>query len=303
MSGLQESIDARELIALALREDLGAAPPTAAADLTAAWTVPAAAQAQAEIVARAPGVLAGIGLLDQIYGMLDPRVRVAAARADGADLAAGEVVARVQGPARSLLAGERTVLNFLQRLSGVATLTRRFVAAVAGTGARITDTRKTTPGWRQLEKYAVRAGGGVNHRMGLYDAVLIKENHAACAGGVAAAVRQARQAAAAAGRHVPLFAEAESLAEVRQLVEVRPDRIMLDDMPLEDVRQAVRLIRAGLPGTQIEATGGVRLENVRQLAETGVDLISVGSLTHSAPALDLSMLFRSEAPDPAAPAA
>ena len=191
-----------------------------------------------------------------------------------------------------LLAGERTALNFLQRLCGVATLTRRYVDAIAGTRARITDTRKTTPGFRLLEKYAVVQGGGVNHRMGLYDALLIKENHAASVGGVDAAIDQARQTAAHQGKtRIPIFVEAETLDEVHSLIPHAPNRIMFDNMPLEQMREGVHLIRQANPEIDIEATGGVTLDNVRQVAETGVDLISIGTLTHSAPALDLSMLF------------
>ena len=185
----------------------------------------------------------------------------------------------------SLLAGERTALNFLQQLSGVATLTRCYVEALSGTATRITDTRKTTPGWRHLQKWAVRLGGGVNHRMGLYDAVLIKENHAAAAGGVRAAIRAAR------GQAAPIYVEAENLAEVEEALVDGPDRILLDNMDAPTLRRAVALIRAANPAIEIEATGGYTLATVRAAAAAGVDLVSIGALTHSAPALDLSMLF------------
>jgi len=280
-----------DLIATALREDLGTDSIRPAADITAAWTTPPLLRAGAMIHSRARGVIAGLPNARQVFVLLDAAVEFQALTQDGSSVNAGQDIARLSGPALALLAGERTALNLLQRLSGIATLTRRFADAVAGTGARITDTRKTTPGMRVLEKYAVRMGGGVNHRMGLYDAALIKENHAACAGGVDAAVRRVRRAAAAEGRQVPVYAEAESLDDVHRLLEAAPDRIMLDNMPLETVRKAVALIRASMPRVEIEATGGINLDNVRGIAETGVDLISIGALTHSAPALDLSMLF------------
>ena len=197
----------------------------------------------------------------------------------------------IEGPARVLLCGERTALNFLQRLSGIATQTRRFVNAIAGTTARITDTRKTTPGWRHLQKWAVIQGGGVNHRIGLHDAVLIKENHAAACGGVAEAVKRVRAATAQREKHPPIFVEAENMQEVMSLSALEPDRIMLDNMSNDLLRQSVEYIRANNPSIVIEATGGYTLETVLTAAHTGVDLISIGSLTHSAPALDLSMLF------------
>ena len=205
--------------------------------------------------------------------------------ADGDEVAEGQTLVRLQGRARSLLAGERTALNFLQQLSGVATLTRRYVEALSGTATRITDTRKTTPGWRHLQKWAVRLGGGVNHRMGLYDAVLIKENHAAAAGGVRAAIREAR------GQAAPIYVEAENLAEVEEALAGGPDRILLDNMDAPTLHRAVALIRAANPAIEIEATGGYTLATVREAAAAGVDLVSIGALTHSAPALDLSMLF------------
>jgi nicotinate-nucleotide pyrophosphorylase (carboxylating) len=280
------------IVELALREDLNAAPPTAGADLTAAWVVPEATPAEATIIARQQGVVCGLEVARAVFRRLDEGVAMTDAAPEGGVVRAQSVLARLRGPARALLAGERTALNFLQHLCGVASLTRAFVEAVAGTRARITDTRKTTPGLRLLEKYAVRCGGGVNHRFGLYDAVLIKENHAASVDGVDEAVRRARQAARREGRSaLPLMAEARDLSEVRSLLTQPPDRILLDNMPLEPMREAVRLIRQAAPEVEIEATGGVALATVRAVALTGVDLISVGALTHSAPALDLSLLF------------
>ena len=292
-----EAVDA--VVAAALAEDLGSSEPSPAADLTTAWTVGPQARARARIVARQRGVIAGLPVACAVFRRLDGSVQFGRLAAEGSIAEAGETVAEISGAARSLLVGERTALNLLQRLSGTATLTRGFVTSIAGTGVHVTDTRKTTPGLRQLEKYAVRCGGGVNHRSGLYDAVLIKENHAAAAGGCAAAVRLAREGAAKAdaeGAASPrVMVEARDLREVRELLALerglRPDRILLDNMPPEAIREAAALVRPLDPPIEIEATGGIGLHNVRDIALTGVDLVSIGALTHSAPALDLSLLF------------
>jgi nicotinate-nucleotide pyrophosphorylase (carboxylating) len=275
------------IVKLALQEDLG----LEGSDLTASWVVPAQAQASATILARRPGVLAGLPVAVAVFNRVSPQIRCSPAAEDGAALEPGQLLLEIAGPARGILTGERTALNFLQRLSGVATLTRAFVNAVAGTPARITDTRKTTPGLRALEKHAVVLGGGVNHRFGLYDAVLIKENHAVAVGGVGAALRLARQGACEQGRRVRLMAEARNLEEVRSAAAADPDRILLDNMGLEELRQCVHFLRREAPQVEIEATGDVNLGNARQVAETGVDFISIGALTHSAPALNLSLLF------------
>ncbi len=272
-----------QLIDLALQEDLGAVD--AEADLTAAWTVACDAKARARIIARQAGVVAGTEVARAVFARLDPSIVACAEVADGDAVAAGQTLVRLQGRARTLLAGERTALNFLQQLSGVATLTRRYVEVLSGTATRITDTRKTTPGWRHLQKWAVRLGGGVNHRMGLYDAVLIKENHAAAAGGVCAAIGAAR------GQTAPIYVEAENLAEVAEALAGGPDRILLDNMDAPTLHRAVALIRADNPAVEIEATGGYTLATVGAAAAAGVDFVSIGALTHSAPALDLSMLF------------
>lgn len=277
---------------MALAEDLGPGAVEASADLTTSWTVSARHRASATILAKAPGVVAGLGAAAAVFHRLDPDISFEAVEEEGSQVCAHAVIARLEGPARPLLTGERSALNLLQHLCGVATLTRSFVEAVAGTRARITDTRKTLPGLRRLEKQAVRLGGGVSHRMGLFDAVLIKENHAVSAGGVDAALRLARAAARENRKEgVELFVEARGLREVESLLPLRPDRILLDNMSIELMRRAVLLIRRAHPGIEIEATGNVTLDNVRQVAQTGVDLISIGALTHSAPALDLSMLF------------
>ena len=271
----------------ALCEDLGEIEVDA--DLTATWTVDADAEDSARIIARETGISAGIEIARRVFTRLDERVTFLPQVKDGARFDADEVLINLRGPARALLAGERTALNFLQQLSGVATLTHRFVAAVEGTSAQITDTRKTTPGWRQLQKWAVQLGGGINHRMGLYDAVLIKENHAAAAGGVGPAIVKAQLQAI--DHAVPVFVETENLTEVQDALAEGPNRIMLDNMDSDTMRRAVQTIRSVNSTIEIEATGGYTLATVREAAETGVDLISIGALTHSAPALDMSMLF------------
>jgi nicotinate-nucleotide pyrophosphorylase (carboxylating) len=280
------------LVEQALAEDLDSADITPAADLTSSWIVAQETEAQAQIITRQQGVVAGLEIARAVFERLDPAMVFTAQLADGSPVGTGHLLVRLQGRAQALLTGERTALNFLQRLSGIATLTSAFVEAIAGTAARITDTRKTTPGFRLLEKYAVRQGGGINHRFGLYDAVLIKENHAAPVGGPRAAIERARQAAVRHQREtIPIFVETRNLDEVRSVLPARPDRIMLDNMAAAILHEAVQLIRRTAPQIEIEATGGITLDNVRSIALTGVDLISIGALTHSAPALDLSLLF------------
>ncbi len=258
-------------------------------DLTTDTLIPARAVVRAEAVVKAEGVIAGLPVFERVFTRLDPQVTVAACRQDGTQVRPGEVVAVVEGPARSLLRAERVALNFLQRLSGIATLTSRYVAAVADLPCRIIDTRKTTPGLRVLEKYAVRMGGGANHRFGLSDGVLIKDNH------LAVLRREGISLAAALAdlrRQIPhgvrIQVEVENLDEVREALEAGADALLFDNMPLGMLREAVALAR----GRAItEASGGITLETVRAVAETGVDLISVGALTHSAPALDISLEF------------
>lgn len=266
------------LIRAALEEDTGRG------DLTTWLTVPAGLEGHAEIVAKEQGVLAGLPLARKIFDRLGAtEVTVRAHLAEGETLLPGSVVATFQGPVSYLLTGERVVLNFLQHLSGVATLTRRYVEAISGTGARILDTRKTRPGLRLLEKYAVRVGGGRNHRLGLDDGVLIKDNHIIAAGGLRAAVERAR---AGAPHVVRIEVECDTLSAVEEALTAGADTILLDNMSVEQIAQAVRSIGGR---ALVEASGGISLQTVRATAETGVDLISVGALTHSAPALDLSM--------------
>jgi nicotinate-nucleotide pyrophosphorylase (carboxylating) len=270
--------DTRELVAGALLEDLGSG------DVTAEAVVPEDATGRATITQKAPGVLFGVEVAAEAFRQVEAgKLEGVEPEGEWRDDVPAEV-ARVAGSARALLAAERTALNLLGHLSGVATLTARFVKAVEGSGARILDTRKTTPGLRALEKAAVAAGGGTNHRMGLYDAILIKENHAALAGGVGAAVRRARESQP----DLPIEVECRDLDEVRQAAEAGAERLLLDNMRPAELREAVAAARA-LNGPELEASGGVTLDNVAEIAATGVDYVSVGALTHSAPALDLSM--------------
>ena len=265
-----------ELVQRSLREDLGEG------DVTSEATVPEGTRARAAVVAKAPGVIFGVEPALAAFRLLDSEVVVEEVGPEGAWLEAGAVVLVVSGDARALLAGERTALNFLARLSGIATLTARAVAALEGTGARVLDTRKTTPGLRLLEKAAVAAGGGVNHRIGLYDAVLIKENHIAVAGGIAAAVAAARERAPG----LPLEVEVCDGGEIDEALAAGAPRLLLDNMSVEELRAAVAQV-AGR--AELEASGGVTLETLRAVGGTGVDFVSMGALTHSAPALDLSL--------------
>jgi nicotinate-nucleotide pyrophosphorylase (carboxylating) len=267
-----------DLIERALAEDVGSG------DLTATVVVPEDAAARARIEQRAPGVIAGMRVADAVFARLDPSLRFEPVAAEGEWREPGEV-ARIDGRARPILTGERTALNFLGRLSGIATLAATYVRAVEGTGATILDTRKTTPGLRELEKEAVRLGGATNHRAGLHDAILVKENHAAMAGGVGEA---ARRALAGAPDGVAVEVECATLAEVDDALAAGAGRILLDNMTPTELREAV----ARSDGrAELEASGVVTLETVREIAETGVGYISVGALTHSAPALDLSLIL------------
>lgn len=267
------------ILRAALAEDIGPG------DITTQLTVPADNRATARVLVKADGVLAGLTIGLRTFTLLDPDVTIELLGADGDRVKYGMVVATVSGSAQSLLTAERVCLNVMQRMSGVATLAARFVEAVAGTGARIVDTRKTTPGLRHLEKYAVRCGGAHNHRWGLGDGVLIKDNHLAAGGGVAACVARAKERAP---HPLKVEVECKTLAQVAEAVEARADVLLLDNMSLETLREAVVLV-GGKALT--EASGGVNLATVRAIAETGVDLISVGALTHSAPALDISLDF------------
>lgn len=290
--------DCRQLIRLAVREDLDRAY-----DWTTVSLVPESARGRGVVAARQAGVVAGVAVARLVIEEMQLDVQWTERIADGTAFEAGAVIAELEGSARDLLTGERTLLNFLGRLTGIATLTSRYVAAIAGTKARIYDTRKTTPGWRRLEKYAVHCGGGTNHRTGLFDGVLIKDNHLALARGcpdaparspaeaVAAARRFVREASleTATAASLPIEVEVDSLQQFDEVLPQRPDIILLDNMTLDELREAVRRRDAsGLP-VELEASGGVQLETVAAIAGTGVDRISVGALTHSASSLDLGL--------------
>ena len=273
-------MDARtiqDVVARALAEDVGEG------DVTSTATVPSGARARARITQKAPGVVFGLDAAEETFRQLDPEIGCRRLVAEGEWREQGPVM-ELEGSARAILTGERTALNFLQRLSGVATMSARAVRAVAGTGATVLDTRKTTPGLRILEKAAVAAGGAMNHRAGLYDAILIKENHAALAGGVGAAVLAARERAPS----LPLEIECRTLEEVEEALVAGADWILLDNMDPSGLRAAVEHVGGR---AKLEASGGVTLENVREIASTGVQFVSVGAITHSAPALDLSLIL------------
>ncbi len=272
------SAELRDAVARALAEDLGHG------DLTTAAVVPAGTRARARVEQREARVLYGLEVVREVFRQADPELRFEALAAEGIWNEMGQV-AVIEGAAAGILAGERVALNLLGRLSGVATMTARYVSEVAGTGARILDTRKTTPGLRALEKQAVVAGGGAPHRAGLHDAILVKENHALLAGGVGEA---ARLAVARRGEADFVELEVETLEELDEVLAAGVDRVLLDNMSLADLRTAVQ--RAQGSGVALEASGGIALEAVRRVAETGVDFISVGALTHSAPALDVALL-------------
>jgi nicotinate-nucleotide pyrophosphorylase (carboxylating) len=287
MSPILDASACHNLLRSFLAEDIGTG------DITTETTVSATQRARGEVIVKAPLVLAGIELFAEVFRLLDLAASAEIFFHDGEELTPGKVPVRVNASARALLTGERVALNLLQRLSGVATLTRRFVRAIEGTGAEILDTRKTTPGLRALEKYAVRVGGGKNHRRDLGEAVLIKENHIRLAGGVAAALTAAQ---AAKGRVAWIEIEVTNLDELSAALPHAPDVILLDNMSPSLVRQAVDQVRKHSTPNKIrtEASGGITLENVREFAEAGVDWISVGALTHSAPAVDLSFEIEPE---------
>ncbi len=271
------------LIDLALREDLGEN-----GDVTSNGILNSDDEGQASIIVKKDGIIAGLPIAEWVFKKVDPGLKVQNRVEEGSKVQRYEEVVRIIGPLAGILTAERTGLNFLQRLSGIATLTAEFVRKVAGTKVRILDTRKTTPGFRVLEKYAVRAGGGRNHRFGLYDMVLIKENHIAAAGGIANAVEQTRENMKNRDFNLKIEVEVRNLSEVEQVLNLAVDRLMLDNMSLQKIREAVKLANGKV---ELEVSGGVTLETVREIAETGVNYISVGALTHSASSLDLSLLI------------
>lgn len=270
-------VDADALIAKALAEDIGDGDRTTKAIMTTPQS------ATGHLLAREPLVVAGLDVVCGVYGQLNPGLRVTRYSEDGAEVSAGDTIAKLRGDAAALLQGERVALNFIQRLSGIATLTRAFVEKVKAYPVTILDTRKTTPGWRALEKYAVTVGGGKNHRLGLFDAVLIKDNHIRAAGSIAEAVRRVK---ACLGEAVPVEVETQNLDEVREALVSGVNTIMLDNMSTAMMREAVAMIGGK---ALVEASGGVTLDTVEAIARTGVDCISVGALTHSARAVDMSL--------------
>ncbi len=272
---LQADID--RVVLAALAEDIGDG------DVTTENTIPEDARLTGRFLAKESGVVAGIHVVWRTFALLDPRVELLVLIGDGLCVERGQVIAQVSGPGRAILTGERVALNFLQRMSGIATATRQYVDAVEGTHAVILDTRKTAPGLRVLDKWAVRLGGGKNHRIGLYDMALIKDNHIAAVGSITEAVRRVRDGD---GRDRPIEVEVGDLDQLAEALETGVDRILLDNMPPELMREAVRLADARVP---LEASGGISMESVREVAETGVDFISVGALTHSVEALDISL--------------
>ena len=270
--------DFAHIVEAALAEDLGGV-----GDITSMAVIPPEAMSVAEIVARQPGVVAGVDVADYVFQSVDPQVAFTAIE-DGSAVTSGAVIGTVEGPSRSILTAERTALNLLARMSGVATATAAFVSAVEGTGARIMDTRKTMPGLRVLDKYAVTAGGGVNHRMGLYDAVMIKDNHIVAAGDIRKAVKAARLAVGSK----EVVVEVETLGQLAEVLDTDTDRVLLDNMDVDTLTKAVAMCEGRMP---TEASGGVMLHTVAAIASTGIDFISIGSITHSAPQLDIALDF------------
>ncbi len=274
---LQITPQIEDLLRMALQEDIGAG------DITTMATVSPEAEGKGWFRAKRDGVVAGLFLLEKIFSQLDNRVRVRCLCRDGDEVNQGTVVAEADGPVRALLLGERTALNILQRLSGTATLTRRYVDAVKDLPCKIIDTRKTTPGLRTLEKYAVRMGGGMNHRIGLYDAALVKDNHIVASGSIAKAVQKIRSQAPFMAR---IEVECTGLKQIQEALDAGAEVIMLDNMSTKEMAEAVKLVKKR---AWVEASGGITIDRVREVAETGVDFISVGALTHSAPAIDFNM--------------
>jgi nicotinate-nucleotide pyrophosphorylase (carboxylating) len=272
-------LQAKPVVQQALAEDLGSG------DVTTLYTVPAELTMNGQFIAKQAGVVAGLEVARLTFGLLDERVEFRPQVADGSQIDKGQVLATISGPGQALLSGERVALNFLQRMSGIASQTRRFVEAVRGTSAIILDTRKTAPGLRLLDKWAVRLGGGQNHRLGLYDMALIKENHIAAVGTITETVASIR---AGDPQKRAIEVEVKNLAELQEALTLEVDRILLDNMSLAEMREAVKLSAGRKP---LEASGNVDLENVAAIAETGVDYISVGKLTHSVTALDISLLL------------
>ena len=272
----------QEIVRIALEEDLGKG------DITSELIIPEKQKGMGFIIAKEKGIITGLEVAKSVFKQVDPGLVFKPLVSDGDKMGPNQKVALIRGKAKSILAGERTALNFLQRLSGIATLTGEFVRRIRGTRAKILDTRKTTPGLRLLEKYAVKKGGGKNHRQGLYDMILIKDNHIQSAGSISLAIRKALRNK----KGLKIEVETKNLKEIKKALNFKIDRIMLDNFKPEDLKKAVKLIRSKNKNVEIEASGRVNLKNVRRIALSGVDYISVGALTHSAKALDLSLLLK-----------
>ncbi|HVP36489.1 MAG TPA: carboxylating nicotinate-nucleotide diphosphorylase [Terriglobales bacterium] len=272
----------QKIVKIALDEDIGSG------DVTSELTIPERQRGKGFILAKEKGIIAGLEVVKSVFHEIDPRITFKPLGCDGDEVKQGQKVVSIQGKVKSILAGERTALNYLQRLSGIATLTNEFVRKTKGTSAKILDTRKTIPGLRFLEKYAVKKGGGENHRQGLYDMILIKDNHIQAAGSISATIRKAQRNR----RGLKIEVETKNLKEIKEALNFKIDRIMLDNFKLADLKKAVRLIRSKNKKVEIEASGRVNLKNVRKIALSGIDYISIGALTHSAKALDFSLLLK-----------
>ncbi len=271
-----------DLLTLAFAEDIGDG------DATTLSTIPAEAVGKQQLIVKEEGILAGVEIARKVFEKFDPSLKMTVFIEDGAHVRPGDIAFVVEGPVRSLLQTERTMLNIMQRMSGIATTTAKYQKQLEGTGARVLDTRKTTPGMRMLEKEAVKIGGGTNHRIGLFDMILIKDNHTDFAGGIPQAVAKAKEWCKANGRDLRIEQEVRDTDEIMQAIEAGVDRIMLDNFTTERTREAVKLIRKEAPGVEIESSGGITFDTLRQYGECGVDFISVGALTHSVRGLDMS---------------
>ena len=271
-----------DLLTLAFAEDIGDG------DATTLSTIPADAVGRQQLIVKEEGILAGVDIARKVFEKFDPSLKMTVFIQDGTHVRPGDIAFVVEGPVRSLLQTERTMLNIMQRMSGIATTTDKYQKELEGTGARVLDTRKTTPGMRMLEKEAVKIGGGTNHRIGLFDMILIKDNHTDFAGGIPQAVAQAKAWCRAKGRDLRIEQEVRNTEEIKQAIAAGVDRIMLDNFTPERTREAVQLIRREAPGVEIESSGGITFDTLRQYGECGVDFISVGALTHSVRVLDMS---------------
>ena len=270
----------KEFLKKAIEEDIGSG------DITTEFCIPISQYSVAYIIAKEEGIIAGMPFVIELYALIDKSLKIEIFKQEGIILKKGDIIATIKGRTKSILMGERIGLNLIQRLSGIATLTKKFVDAVKDTKVKILDTRKTTPNMRMFEKYAVRIGGGFNHRFGLYDGILIKDNHIKAVGSIKEAVERVKKAGT---RMLKIEVEVENLQQLKEALYVGVDMIMLDNMPLSMLKEAVKITKQYDPSVKLEASGGINLQNIKDIAETGVDFISIGSITHSAKAIDISM--------------